>query len=42
MFHMIVAVVLLAVTGDYQGWMLPFIGEEDSELVDMVLSAMGR
>lgn len=42
MFNFFAAVVSLILTGDYQGWMLPHIGEEDSTIVDMILSAMGR
>lgn len=42
MFRSFIAMIVLAATGDYQGWMLPLIGEEDSQIVDMILSAMGR
>lgn len=39
---MLHAVLTLFLTGDYEGWMRPFLGEEDSALVDTILTSAGK
>lgn len=38
---MFFAVLFLITTGDYQGWMSPYLGEEDSWMVGALLSMVG-
>lgn len=42
MFELIHAALTLVLTGDFQGWMVPLLGEEDSYLVDLLLRVSGR
>lgn len=38
---MFFAAVNLMLTGDFQGWMRPYLGEEDGWVVDMLLAMVG-
>lgn len=38
---MFFAAVTLMMSGNFQGWMRPYLGEEDGWVVDMLLAMVG-